>query len=398
MSQRDNVPGSIDATPTYIASGTARVGAGVLVPGFLRDFGVEPKMFLRSIGLEPDLLDRADNLIAYAKNAELYAAAARATGRDNFGVMVGLSASLHHLGSLGVEMRKCKNVHSSWKKCSDAFRLQVRGAILDYYRDGDSAYIRYIITDAGVTSGAQISSGAIAFATSVMRELCGPGWRAQLVELPLRQPTSLTPFQAAFGCPVRFNSPYAVLKFAADWVSRAPYNAHPGALIELPKPFTSVSDSVREVTAKRLVAGANVDSCAIARALAMSRRTLYRRLLEEGETFQEIIQTERMALAYRLLRDTDISITGIALIAGYSEASAFSRAFHNWFDYSPRKARGAHMAEHSDMDLDGAAKRHHPRPVFEAQRIKHGLRGPYRPPISQRPAHTQGAGITGARC
>lgn len=355
MLQRETGPGSGDAAPGFILGGNARVGAGILVPGFLRDFGVEPRSFLSSLGLEPDILQSADNLIPYVKNAELYCAAARATHRDNFGVMVGASATLHHLGSLGLEMRKCKTIHAAWKKCSDAFRLQVRGAVIDYYRDGDSAFVRYIITDTGVTSGAQISSGAIAFATSVMRELCGPGWRPQLVELPLRQPASPTPFQAAFGCSVRFNSPYALLKFSADWTTRAPYNPHPGAHVELQKPSTSVSEAVREVTAKRLVAGADVDSAAISRALAMSRRTLYRRLLEESVTFQELIQAERMALAYRLLCDTDISITGISLIAGYSEASAFSRAFSSRYGYSPRQARNAHVCEQIDADFECAS-------------------------------------------
>ena len=340
---------SSDAKPVFIENNAARVSAGVLIPGLVRDFGVDPENLLKEVGLPLDILSNTGNLIPFNKKAELFAAAASATQKENFGVMVGTSASLIHLGPLGLEMRKCRTIRAAWKRCSEAFRLQVHGAVLNIEVDGDAACIKYIITDPLVNSGSQISSGAIAFVTSMMRELCGPGWRPQLVSLPARQPANVTPFQAAFGSRVTFNNSCALLKFDAEWLVRAPYDPLGEAPLSLDRRSASPSDSVREEVARRLVTGACLNSSSVARALAMSRRTLYRRLAEEHATYQELVQAERIGLANRLLCDTDLSITEIAIIAGYSEGSAFSRAFNNSYGYSPRKARALFSRDRNEF-------------------------------------------------
>ena len=76
-----------------------------------------------------------------------------------------------------------------------------------------------------------------------------------------------------------------------------------------------------------------------ARALAVSKRTLHRKLRENGETFRSVLAQVRMNLARRYIEIEDYSVTEIAFLLGYTDTSAFSRAFRSWFGRSPTQAR-----------------------------------------------------------
>ena len=79
----------------------------------------------------------------------------------------------------------------------------------------------------------------------------------------------------------------------------------------------------------------------VAGHLALSSRTLQRRLQERGLVFQEILENTRRELAIRYLQDKNLSLTDIALLLGYSEQSAFNRAFKRWYNETPKSYRMA---------------------------------------------------------
>ena len=77
----------------------------------------------------------------------------------------------------------------------------------------------------------------------------------------------------------------------------------------------------------------------IAQRLALSRRTLSRRLAQENLTFAELMDELRLDLAKRYLADRSLSISQIAWLLGYREIGSFSHAFKRWTGRSPRAAR-----------------------------------------------------------
>jgi AraC-like DNA-binding protein len=77
----------------------------------------------------------------------------------------------------------------------------------------------------------------------------------------------------------------------------------------------------------------------IARQLAMSERTLRRALAAEGSSFRAIVERARHDRARLLLQDRRASLAEIALSLGFSELSAFSRAFKRWTGQAPSEAR-----------------------------------------------------------
>ncbi|MEM7136006.1 MAG: AraC family transcriptional regulator [Myxococcota bacterium] len=77
----------------------------------------------------------------------------------------------------------------------------------------------------------------------------------------------------------------------------------------------------------------------VARTLGMSKRTLQRRLSERGTTFHELLDKVRERLALQHVRAGTLTLTEIAFVLGYSESSAFGRAFRRWTGASPRDFR-----------------------------------------------------------
>jgi AraC-like DNA-binding protein len=77
----------------------------------------------------------------------------------------------------------------------------------------------------------------------------------------------------------------------------------------------------------------------IARALALSPRTLHRRLAEAKTSFAELLDETRRELAAGYLRRTDYSIAEVAYLVGFAEVSSFNRAFRRWTGKSPSAVR-----------------------------------------------------------
>jgi AraC-like DNA-binding protein len=82
----------------------------------------------------------------------------------------------------------------------------------------------------------------------------------------------------------------------------------------------------------------------VAREMAMSPRTLRRRLREEGTTFREVVGDLRKGLALDYLESSDLSLEEIAALLGYEDAANFNRAFRRWLGEAPGRYRSSLFA------------------------------------------------------
>ena len=129
--------------------------------------------------------------------------------------------------------------------------------------------------------------------------------------------------------PVRSGDPYlnALLRRYCD-EARAARAAKP----------SSLRLSVENVIVP-LLPHEKVSSSTIAGILGLSRRTLARRLMAQGLSFAEILYELRRDLAKQYLRETELSISKIAWLLGYSEASSFTHAFKRSTGKTPKQVR-----------------------------------------------------------
>ena len=101
---------------------------------------------------------------------------------------------------------------------------------------------------------------------------------------------------------------------------------------------TSAQERVRASLLERLPTGAG-SMRAVAYDLAMSTRTLQRRLRDEGTTFQGVLNETRESLALHYLAESDLPAGEIAFLLGYEDTRSFYRAFRAWTGTTPELAR-----------------------------------------------------------
>jgi len=89
---------------------------------------------------------------------------------------------------------------------------------------------------------------------------------------------------------------------------------------------------------EQLPAG-GVNEVTVAAAMNMTTRTLHRKLAEKGISFRSLLTSARKELVKRYLDEPSYSITEISFLLGYTDTSAFSRAFRRWYGKSPTQAR-----------------------------------------------------------
>jgi len=103
----------------------------------------------------------------------------------------------------------------------------------------------------------------------------------------------------------------------------------------------SMVERVRGTLLEAMPAG-EVSMQAVSRKLAVSARTLQRRLQDEGTSFQRTLDALRQSLAHHYLRNTEMSSSQISFLLGFEDANSFARAFQSWTGSTPQTARLSH--------------------------------------------------------
>ncbi len=160
-------------------------------------------------------------------------------------------------------------------------------------------------------------------------------------------PSSLAPYDAFLGVRIRRTEEASVTFRAADAIR--PFltsNETLWALFE-PELRQRLADLAAAVTTAKRVHAALLEGLpsgqvsmeAVATKLAMSKRTLQRRIEGEGTSFQAILRGVREALARHYLAKTQLPLSEIAFLLGFDEANSFHRAFRTWTGTTPDTLR-----------------------------------------------------------
>lgn len=160
-------------------------------------------------------------------------------------------------------------------------------------------------------------------------------------------PAHRAAYEAIIQAPVTFGQARTALLLDPKWYDTKLAPAPKYAL----RVYTAQADALlRELEASRSVAGrvdatlmeilhtGDVSMDRIARALAMSRPTLYRALKAEGMTFERVLDGVRHRVAMTHLTQRKATVNEVSSLVGFSDPSAFSRAFKRWTGVSPRAA------------------------------------------------------------
>jgi AraC-like DNA-binding protein len=164
-------------------------------------------------------------------------------------------------------------------------------------------------------------------------------------------PDDVSEFERVLECPVHTNAAMDTVVIDAEVLALPLSRRDPvlrgvlerqanEILAKLPK-RTGLAADVQRVLAERVTGGAGNDVRidAVARDLATSARTLQRRLLSEGVSYQELLDEARKEAAGRYLGESVFAIGEVAYLVGYSEPAPFYRAFRRWYGVTPEAYR-----------------------------------------------------------
>jgi AraC-like DNA-binding protein len=328
--------------PVRVDRGMLRVSVFTGVPALLRLLNQDPDKVLGDFGLDPALLNDPDNMLPFATAGALLKHCVAKTGCAHFGLLLGQQSNPATLGMIEQLLLCSADVGTALSNLVHHLHHHDRGAIATLAVAGDLVEFGYHIIEHDVPARDQFYAGALAVTCRIMRSLCGKYWHPSEILLPFKIPKDTRPFSAFFKAPVRFDQEQATLDFPAVWLKQPLRSADNLACFEVERLLKAegsfeLTDQVSRTVTSLLFAGGRgrASEEAIACALAMSRRTLIRRLRIEGSSFNEIVRAVHQEISCQLLGDTGIPIADIASMLGYAGASSFTRAFKTWTGSSP---------------------------------------------------------------
>ena len=320
-----------------IAAAGPRVGADVL---------------LRSVGLDPDGAWDPKVMLAAADYYDLLERIAEQTDVTDLPLRVGASMRCDDYGALGLAWKAAPNLHASFARVERYARLWT--GVVAYELRSDTRGTLFVVHRSGPRRlGMRLSNEAtLASSVSLVRQVCPVPFAPVEVLIQHGPPQTVSHHETYFGCAIRWHAEVDALLVSPEALARANTLGDAGIsrylMSHLDTELCELTDQTSLVNrAKDAIANALSDGTprmsVIARGLGLSVRSFHRRLAEHGRTFQTLTEETRRELAEGLLNDNRHSLAEIAFLTGFSEQSAFTRAFKRWVGRTPaayRKHRG----------------------------------------------------------
>lgn len=311
--------------------------------------GVDTRDLVTQLGLEPE--GPVDPTIMIS-STEYYDFLAALVDRDPNGLAlplrIGAAMRSDEYGAFGLAWKSAPSLRGSFAR-SERYG-QVLGSAETYSVEKTSGGLFFSLEKVGDGRKGMLLSNEASMAAvdAISREVSTGDFAPLAVQFKHAPRGDIAVYEAHFGCPVHFESGRdAILvseasidvpnRLGDETIARF-FDQHLEQQLASITQESNLELQVRRAVAKVLSEGVPTVS-SIASELAMSARTLQRRLSEQGQSFQSVIDTSRKDLAQRLLRETDYSLAEVAFLTGFAEQSAFARAFKRWAGQTPRSYR-----------------------------------------------------------
>jgi AraC-like DNA-binding protein len=325
--------------------------------------GKAVEQVFRSVQLPVEILEDPGAEMPLGAMMELFDGAARRAGDHLFGLRVGMAMAPLSYGSwVAYAMSAATLGEALQRLCRTIVLHQPHGRLLLGTARGTGtttaaasdagalAVWTYIAPQVGQVPQAQHADHILPVMIAVCRRYLGLDWLPLRVRMNYPDPGDSARRSALLALNWSFDGPGVSLTF-------------PAALLATPRPFavareaqfsTSVDlaaqlagrttqtleEAVEAIVTLRLLDGrADIDG--VARLAGTSVRSLQRRLSESGTSYSALLNRVRERKARALLRETDLSVTGIALSLGYSDPANFTRAFVRRTGTAPQQFRAS---------------------------------------------------------
>jgi AraC-like DNA-binding protein len=330
--------------------GKVRAEAPAALLRLAASVGASPERLLAAAGVSAaDLVD-PERPIEIETVMRIADAAAHELRDDCFGLHTGALVDFRVLGALTYAVFNAATVGTALRNFERYARCHFDGPRIALTVDGRQARVAFIVDVSDDVPRRQHAEMAAVMGVRIMCRLIGlPGWRPRRVLFAHDRPTDVSEHERILGAPLLFRQPIhvAVVFDAAD-LDRPVAGAdrrllpiverHLDGLVQSADGKSAWFDEVRATIATSICDGYPKIGT-IARRFGVSVRTLQRRLDEHGVVFKDLVESVRRELSLRYVADGRTRLTDVAFLLGYSELSAFGRAFRRWTGSTPLTMR-----------------------------------------------------------
>ena len=317
--------------------------------------GVDLSAELVRLGVTDEQLESPQARVPLRVEHQLLLKALRETGDPLFGLHMGERIRPRFMGELGYASMSGSNLRQAIDLMVPFQRVTTEFAEAEVLRDGDHVTLLWHTAfDEPVTTRHRVEAffvGAVTFGRWIS------GTDENPVEVRFRHAMpecGADEYQRVFRCPVKFQQPDNAVVLDQRLLDLPMKDADPEVhhimRNRLQQAVTrylardNLLDQVRMEIRRQLERTIpQVEN--VAEGLDMKPWTLRRRLRAENTDFSTVLEEERRALASDWLIHSDRSVSQIAADLGYSEQSAFNRAFKRWFDSTPVAYRQEHQKQ-----------------------------------------------------
>ena len=313
--------------------------------------GASRQLLLERAQIDPDAVLDQDDRIPLASYLALMNAGADLCNEPALALQFGEAYSATELSIVGLICKAAKDMAEAFVQTNRYARLMIdadEAQTTDWFelvRNEDGTWLK--LTSSIYVEHPRLTEAAFARCIhAVARDFSDVPY-AKEVHFTHEEPSYRAEFDRVFNVPVVFNSDKNALLIDETFMSLklsssnryvfGVLSKHADALLDRLERSKTVRGQVESLLVPILHTG-DVSMELIARKMGLSRQTLYRRLKAEGMSYGSLLDELRHKMALHYLNGNKASVNEVAYLVGFSQPSAFSRAFKRWTGTSPGKA------------------------------------------------------------
>ena len=333
--------------------GTSMCNQGVLsaaasgLSDFISSKGADVDRVFGISGINPELLASPTLSLQLPNYCHVLEQAAELSGCDNFGLHYGQQFQPKSLGLIGYIGLCSATLESALVNMTNHFYLHQKDTLNRMVDLGDCWRLDYQVHHGAILTRRQDAELTLGMFMNVIRGVLGGHYSPREIHFENTRPEFWQEHSKLFNAPVYFDQPFNSILLSKKDLQHPMPNHDPLLLTVILDTLRllnthahrqSLTDQVRSHIQIELNTGEpNLEK--IAHDLDLSSCALTRRLKLEGLTFSSLVDKVRCELAEHYMKQKNIPISEMAFLLGYSEVSAFSRAFKRWFGVNPRQWR-----------------------------------------------------------
>ena len=327
-------------------SSTSSYGSvNVILPllEYLENEGFDLKTVLDRVGIPESALEDAKTRLPQRRFQALWQVASEATGDPAIALRVSIMVKANTLGIIGYLASASESGRNAFELVKGLTPLLWENVECDLESDGEVAFLR-CNTGSNPQASRFTTEYAIGLAVTMSRVFGAARDDPLEARFSYSAPAYADEYERILRLPVRFDAgedgvllPISMMdslnpsadaalrllleRYAADQLARIPTSAR-------------FSQRVRARILSMLPLG-GLTSDTVAAQFSISNRTLRRRLQKEATSYQEILDDVRAELARHYLTKEKREIDEVAFLLGFSDPSAFTKAFRRWTGQTP---------------------------------------------------------------